>query len=97
MKFSDELLGLWTLVHESKLPRWRHEGAPRWQFVSYHRYRLDHISASPIMTVRRNAIIIGAGVAGLAAADWLCQMGHSTLILESRSRLGGRIHSLHVG
>ena len=36
-------------------------------------------------------IVIGAGVAGLAAARHLTAAGRRVLILEARSRLGGRI------
>ena len=43
------------------------------------------------MTCRTAVIVIGAGVAGLAAA---CQLGHAGLavhILEARDRIGGRV------
>ncbi|GAB4435064.1 MAG: NAD(P)/FAD-dependent oxidoreductase [Anaerolineae bacterium] len=36
-------------------------------------------------------IIIGAGAAGLAAAQKLRQAGHAPLVLEARQRIGGRI------
>jgi monoamine oxidase len=35
-------------------------------------------------------IVIGAGAAGLAAADALSRAGRSTLVLEARDRVGGR-------
>ncbi|MBU6361292.1 MAG: FAD-dependent oxidoreductase [Chloroflexi bacterium] len=38
-----------------------------------------------------NTIIIGAGVAGLAAGQRLRQLGHDVLILEAQGRIGGRI------
>jgi monoamine oxidase len=38
-------------------------------------------------------IIIGGGVAGLAAARSLIQAGRSTLLLEARERLGGRVYT----
>jgi phytoene dehydrogenase-like protein len=38
-----------------------------------------------------NVIIIGAGAAGLAAADRLHESGIDVLLLEARDRLGGRI------
>ncbi|CAO1621689.1 unnamed protein product [Parajaminaea phylloscopi] len=41
-----------------------------------------------------DVIVIGAGISGLAAADTLCQAGRRVLVLESRARLGGRIHSI---
>lgn len=38
-------------------------------------------------------IVIGGGIAGLACARRLGQQGKQVLILEGRTRLGGRIHS----
>lgn len=35
-------------------------------------------------------VVVGAGMAGLAAAQLLRQRGHSLLVLEARSRIGGR-------
>jgi monoamine oxidase len=43
---------------------------------------------------RYDAIIIGAGIAGLAAAECLGKAGLHVLILEARDRIGGRILSL---
>lgn len=43
-----------------------------------------------------DAIIIGAGAAGLAAARELSGIGQRICILEARQRIGGRIHTLHV-
>ncbi|MFN8530272.1 MAG: NAD(P)/FAD-dependent oxidoreductase [Anaerolineae bacterium] len=40
-----------------------------------------------------DTLIIGAGAAGLAAADHLRKAGKSALILEARDRIGGRIHT----
>jgi flavin-dependent dehydrogenase len=39
------------------------------------------------------AIVIGAGAAGLAAARRLQDNGVSVLVLEARDRVGGRIHT----
>jgi monoamine oxidase len=36
-------------------------------------------------------LIVGAGMAGLAAADLLLRAGHEPLVLEAQTRLGGRI------
>lgn len=38
-------------------------------------------------------IVVGAGFAGLAAADRLVQLGHDVTVLESRDRVGGRVWS----
>lgn len=38
-----------------------------------------------------DVIVIGAGAAGLSAADVLTQKGKSVLIVEARNRIGGRI------
>lgn len=40
-----------------------------------------------------DAIVIGAGAAGLAAARRLAEGGHSVVVLDARDRLGGRIHT----
>src|SRR5438309_5624051 len=44
---------------------------------------------------QRDVAIIGAGVAGLAAARRLAAAGLRVRILEARGRIGGRIHTLH--
>ncbi len=40
--------------------------------------------------------IVGAGAAGLAAADALRRAGHPFVILEARDRIGGRAHTDHT-
>src|SRR5271165_5726219 len=42
-----------------------------------------------------NVVIIGAGVAGLAAASALCRAGETVLCLEATARVGGRIFTMH--
>ena len=46
---------------------------------------------------RTDTLIIGAGMAGLTAAQALAEAGQHVLILEARDRIGGRIHTQHVG
>jgi monoamine oxidase len=42
----------------------------------------------------QSTIVVGAGVAGLAAARRLADSGNRVILLEARDRIGGRIHTL---
>ncbi|MBL0927909.1 MAG: FAD-dependent oxidoreductase [Phycisphaerales bacterium] len=55
--------------------------------------RAERFEPLPPDRVRR-IIVIGAGVAGLAAADRLHRMGHDVTVLEARARVGGRVLSM---
>jgi monoamine oxidase len=46
-----------------------------------------------IMAETCDILVIGAGPAGIAAARSLIQSGASTIVLEARSRVGGRAHA----
>lgn len=43
------------------------------------------------MNPARDVVVVGAGAAGLAAAEALTRSGRSVLVLEARSRIGGRV------
>src|ERR1700731_1879929 len=44
-----------------------------------------------------DVLVIGAGMAGLAAARALSEAGRSVLVLESQNRIGGRLLTQHIG
>ncbi len=44
-----------------------------------------------------SVLVAGAGLAGLAAARDLIAMGATVTIIDARSRVGGRVHTLHEG
>ena len=43
---------------------------------------------------REQAVVIGAGLAGLAAAVYLQKHGGSVQVIEAQDRVGGRVHSM---
>jgi len=43
-----------------------------------------------------DAIVVGGGISGLIASYHLTSLGHKTLLLEARNRLGGRIHTIET-
>ncbi len=48
-------------------------------------------AAPPAAPKKTDVIVIGAGMAGLAAAKTLIQQGYQVMVLEARDRIGGRI------
>lgn len=43
-----------------------------------------------------DVVVVGAGLAGLTAADRIASAGHDVLVLEGRDRVGGRVLSVTV-
>ena len=58
--------------------------------------RAARLLAGQLGSPSRNqpVIIVGAGMAGLAAAEYLQDRGHLVRIFEARDRIGGRIHTV---
>ena len=54
------------------------------------RVRDPHLGGGVMSAV----IVIGAGIAGLAAARTLAEAGNRVILIEARDRVGGRIHTL---
>ena len=48
-------------------------------------------SRSPSAGLTKTVLVIGAGVAGLRAAQVLAEQGLSVIVLEARDRIGGRV------
>ena len=40
------------------------------------------------------ALVLGAGISGIAAARELAALGFSVHVIEARERIGGRIHTI---
>ncbi len=46
---------------------------------------------SQVRATGDQVVVVGAGIAGIAAARWLTDRGMSVIVLEARDRIGGRI------
>ncbi|NLR91896.1 flavin monoamine oxidase family protein [Flammeovirga agarivorans] len=55
--------------------------------------QIDNIIAASAKSGKKKVTIIGAGVAGLASAYELLNLGHEVEVLEASDRIGGRIYT----
>ena len=60
-------------------------------------WRTSASRPDPIRARRGRVIVVGAGLAGLTAALTLRDAGWDVVVLEARTRVGGRVHTLHGG
>lgn len=51
------------------------------------------VTAAQLAAEGLDVIVVGAGIAGLAAAHALAAEGRRVIVLEARNRLGGRLHT----
>jgi len=53
----------------------------------------DLLSGAPRIRREEKVVVIGPGMAGMAAASTLARRGVSVTVLEARNRIGGRMHT----
>lgn len=53
-------------------------------------------SNNVIPSTKKRILVLGAGLAGLAAAQELKKQGHDVIVIEARNRIGGRIWTSHT-
>ncbi|GFH10950.1 SWIRM domain-containing protein [Haematococcus lacustris] len=83
------------------LPKWQHLVSLAWRFLDLWGY--INFGVAPALLQDPNPvpsqatiIVVGAGLAGAAAARQLCRWGYRVVVLEGRSRPGGRVWTLRM-
>jgi monoamine oxidase len=67
------------------------------------RHFIGGAAAAPLLLTSRrhrprgDVIVVGAGLAGLVAAHELERRGWRVRVIEARDRVGGRVHTIHLG
>src|SRR5207302_11383074 len=61
------------------------------------RHRKARRAPRAAVTSKGDAVVVGAGFAGLTAARRLVQAGRSVVVLEARDRVGGRVLNHDLG
>ncbi|XP_017432395.1 lysine-specific histone demethylase 1 homolog 2 [Vigna angularis] len=89
------------MIRETVSNEYEHLINSAYDFLLYNGY--INFGVSPAFTSQLSesnegtAIVIGAGLAGLAAARQLLLFGYKVVVLEGRSRPGGRVYTQKVG
>lgn len=74
-----------------------HPAAPAMAHGAYESGMAAAGAADALAKPGERIVVVGAGIAGLAAARTLSVRGRDVLVLEARQRVGGRLHTVPLG
>ncbi|GAB2284560.1 Lysine-specific histone demethylase 1 2 [Dionaea muscipula] len=89
-------------IRETVSVEYEHLISAAYDFLLYNGFINFGVSSAftsqiPEEATERSVIIVGAGLAGLAAARQLLAFGFKVVVLEGRNRPGGRVYTLKMG
>jgi len=63
--------------------------------VELHREERSPEPVPDLLDRGEEVVIVGGGVAGMAAALWCARLGHPALLVDAGAQLGGQLHMVH--